>query len=70
VPLFSRPREIELPAPYGTQTQYIIPHSETLTLAQFLQNKEVTLIEVRGTWPARKPFSATADSTRWRAWVG
>ncbi len=53
VPPFSRPREIELPAPYGTHTQYIIPHSETLTLAEYLQDKGVTLIEVRGTWPPR-----------------
>ena len=46
-----RPREIELPAPYGKATQYIIPHSETFTLAKALENKGVKLIETRGTWP-------------------
>ena len=46
-----RPREIELPAPYGKTTQYIIPHSETITLAKALENKGVKLIETRGTWP-------------------
>jgi saccharopine dehydrogenase-like NADP-dependent oxidoreductase len=51
VPPFARPREIELPQPYGTSIQYIIPHSETFTLAKYLENKGVELIEVRGTWP-------------------
>jgi lysine 6-dehydrogenase len=51
VPPFARPREIELPQPYGKSTQYIIPHSETFTLAKYLENKGVELIEVRGTWP-------------------
>ncbi|MBZ0255199.1 saccharopine dehydrogenase NADP-binding domain-containing protein [bacterium] len=51
VPPFARPREITLPEPYGTHTQYIIPHSETVTLAEFLKPKGVRLIEVRGTWP-------------------
>ena len=51
VPPFARPRDIELPAPYGTHPQYIIPHSETQTLAKYLANKGVRLIEVRGTWP-------------------
>lgn len=51
VPPFARPREIELPHPYGKSIQYIIPHSETFTLAKFLENKDVELIEVRGTWP-------------------
>lgn len=51
VPPFARPREIELPAPYGKATQYIIPHSETITLAKALENKGVKLIETRGTWP-------------------
>ncbi|MFC0274570.1 saccharopine dehydrogenase family protein [Metabacillus herbersteinensis] len=51
VPPFARPREIELPEPYGKGIQYIIPHSETKTLAKALKNKEVELIEVRGTWP-------------------
>lgn len=53
VPPFARPREIELPQPYGTHTQYIIPHSETRTLAEHLAGKGVKLIEVRGTWPPR-----------------
>lgn len=51
VPPFARPREVELPKPYGKTTQYIIPHSETVTLAQALKEKGVRLIEVRGTWP-------------------
>jgi lysine 6-dehydrogenase len=51
VPPFARPREIELPHPYGKSIQYIIPHSETFTLAKYLENKGVGLIEVRGTWP-------------------
>ncbi|MEI8113392.1 MAG: saccharopine dehydrogenase C-terminal domain-containing protein [Bacteroidia bacterium] len=51
VPPFARPREIELPQPYGKSIQYIIPHSETFTLAKYLENKGVELIEVRGTWP-------------------
>ncbi|MGD0984409.1 MAG: saccharopine dehydrogenase C-terminal domain-containing protein [Acidimicrobiales bacterium] len=53
VPPFARPREIHLPAPYGTGTQYIIPHAETRTLAQNLAHKGVRLIEVRGTWPPK-----------------
>lgn len=51
VPPFARAREIELPQPYGKNIQYIIPHSETFTLAKYLRNKNVELIEVRGTWP-------------------
>lgn len=51
VPPFARPRDIKLPEPYGTHPQYIIPHSETVTLAEFLKPKGVRLIEVRGTWP-------------------
>ena len=51
VPPFARPREIDLPQPYGKTTQYIIPHSEAVTLAQALKDKGVRLIEVRGTWP-------------------
>ncbi len=51
VPPFARPLEIELPQPYGKSIQYIIPHSETFTLAKYLENKNVELIEVRGTWP-------------------
>ncbi len=48
---FARPRDIALPAPYGTHPQYIIPHSETKTLAEHLAGRGVELIEVRGTWP-------------------
>ncbi|MDQ6420660.1 saccharopine dehydrogenase C-terminal domain-containing protein [Paenibacillus sp. LHD-117] len=48
---FARPREIELPEPYGKAVQYIIPHAETRTLAKALESKGVKLIEVRGTWP-------------------
>lgn len=48
---FARPRMIALPGPYGTHPQYIIPHSETKTLAEYLQGRGVELIEVRGTWP-------------------
>lgn len=51
VPPFARPRDIQLPEPYGTHPQYIIPHSETVTLAEYLKPKGVRLIEVRGTWP-------------------
>ncbi|SMG24906.1 saccharopine dehydrogenase family protein [Paenibacillus aquistagni] len=51
VPPFARPLDIKLPEPYGVSTQYIIPHSETRTLAQALKHKGVHLIEVRGTWP-------------------
>lgn len=53
VPPFARPREIELPAPYGKTVQYIIPHAETKTLAQALSPKGVKRIEVRGTWPQK-----------------
>ena len=53
VPPFARPREIELPHPYGTHTQYIIPHAETTTLPQSLADKQIQLIEVRGTWPLK-----------------
>ncbi|OBZ08584.1 saccharopine dehydrogenase family protein [Bacillus sp. FJAT-26390] len=48
---FARPREIELPEPYGKSIQYIIPHAETRTLAKSLESKGVQLVEVRGTWP-------------------
>jgi saccharopine dehydrogenase-like NADP-dependent oxidoreductase len=51
VPPFARPREIELPPPFGTHTQYIIPHAETMTLPKSLADKQIQLIEVRGTWP-------------------
>lgn len=48
---FARPRRVKLPEPYGDTVQYIIPHSETVTLAQALKDKGVRRIEVRGTWP-------------------
>jgi lysine 6-dehydrogenase len=53
VPPFARPREIALPEPFGTHPQYIIPHAETKTVAQYLAHKGVKLIEVRGTWPPK-----------------
>lgn len=55
VPPFARPLDIELPAPYGTHPQYIIPHAETKTVAAYLeaQGKRARLIEVRGTWPPK-----------------
>ncbi|WP_286228733.1 saccharopine dehydrogenase family protein [Neobacillus mesonae] len=53
VPPFARPRKIQLPEPYGETVQYIIPHSETRTLAKALEHKGVQLIEVRGTWPQK-----------------
>ena len=51
----TRPLEVELPAPYGTHPQYIIPHAETKTVAAYLeeQGKQARLIEVRGTWPPK-----------------
>lgn len=51
VPPFARPRDIALPEPYGTNPQYIIPHSETVTLAEALKDKGIRLVETRGTWP-------------------
>ncbi len=53
VPPFARPRKIELPPPFGTHTQYIIPHAETMTLPKSLADKQIQLIEVRGTWPPK-----------------
>jgi saccharopine dehydrogenase-like NADP-dependent oxidoreductase len=53
VPPFARPMEIELPPPFGTHVQYIIPHAETMTLPKSLADKQVRLIEVRGTWPPK-----------------
>jgi saccharopine dehydrogenase-like NADP-dependent oxidoreductase len=53
VPPFARPLEITLPEPYGTHTQYIIPHPEPLTLSKSLIHKGVRLIEARGTWPPK-----------------
>lgn len=53
VPPFAREREIALPEPYGTHPQWIIPHSETRTAYEYLKDKGVRLIEVRGTWPPK-----------------
>ncbi len=53
VPPFARPRDIKLPQPYGTHTQWIIPHAETVTLPRSLPNMGIKLIEVRGTWPPK-----------------
>lgn len=50
---FARPRDIKLPQPYGTHTQWIIPHAETVTLPRSLPNMGIKLIEVRGTWPQK-----------------
>jgi saccharopine dehydrogenase-like NADP-dependent oxidoreductase len=51
VPCFARPMTIELPEPFGTHEQYIIPHPEPLTLSKSLAHKGVRLVEARGTWP-------------------
>jgi saccharopine dehydrogenase-like NADP-dependent oxidoreductase len=53
VPPFARPRNIRLPAPYGTHPQYIIPHPEPVTLSRSLASKGVRLVEARGTWPPK-----------------
>ena len=50
---FSRPLDITLPEPYGTHTQYIIPHPEPVTLSQTLASKGIRLVEARGTWPPK-----------------
>ena len=48
---FARPLDVTLPEPFGTHTQYIIPHAETQTIPKSFKNKGVQLVEVRGTWP-------------------
>jgi saccharopine dehydrogenase-like NADP-dependent oxidoreductase len=53
VPPFARPRDIELPEPFGRHTQWIIPHAETRTLPNSFPDKGIELIEVRGTWPPK-----------------
>ncbi|OCA92261.1 saccharopine dehydrogenase family protein [Pseudobacillus wudalianchiensis] len=53
VPPFARPRNIQLPEPYGETLQYIIPHAETITLSKALKEKGIKLIETRGTWPEK-----------------
>ena len=61
---FARPRMIDLPQPFGSSYEYIIPHSETLTLAKTMKNKGVRLIEVRGTWPP-KTMELLASLYKW-----
>ncbi|MDR2076451.1 MAG: saccharopine dehydrogenase NADP-binding domain-containing protein [Desulfovibrio sp.] len=53
VPPFARPRDVKLPEPYGTLPEYIIPHSETRTVAEALKDKGIRLVETRGTWPQK-----------------
>ena len=55
VPPFARERLIPTPAPYGTNPQYIIPHSEVHTATKYLKGigKTPRLVEVRGTWPQK-----------------
>jgi saccharopine dehydrogenase-like NADP-dependent oxidoreductase len=53
VPPFARERLIDLPEPFGCHPQWIIPHAETRTAHAYLKDKEVRLIEVRGTWPPK-----------------
>jgi len=48
---FARPRMIDKPEPFGPSVEYIIPHSETFTLAKTVKDKGIRLIETRGTWP-------------------
>ena len=48
---FARPLKVKLPEPFGTHTQYIIPHAETQTIPKSFKEKGVRLVEVRGTWP-------------------
>ena len=55
VPPFARERLIPTPPPYGTNPQYIIPHSEVHTATEYLKKigKPPRLVEVRGTWPQK-----------------
>jgi lysine 6-dehydrogenase len=53
VPPFSRERVIDLPDPYGSHPQWIIPHSETRTVYEYLKDKGIRLVETRGTWPPK-----------------
>ena len=50
---FARPLNVTLPEPFGTHTQYIIPHAETQTIPKSFKEKGVRLVEVRGTWPPK-----------------
>jgi saccharopine dehydrogenase-like NADP-dependent oxidoreductase len=51
VPPFSLKKMIELPQPFGTLPQYVIPHPEAFTIPKYI--KGVKRIEVRGTWPEK-----------------
>jgi lysine 6-dehydrogenase len=51
VPPFSLEKMIELPEPFGTLPQYVIPHPEAFTIPRYI--KGVKRIEVRGTWPEK-----------------
>lgn len=51
VPPFSMEKMIDLPEPYGSLPQYVIPHPEVHTLPRYIQG--VKRIEVRGTWPEK-----------------
>jgi saccharopine dehydrogenase-like NADP-dependent oxidoreductase len=53
MPPFARERMIDLPEPFGSHPQWIIPHAETRTAHAYLKDKGVRLIEVRGTWPPK-----------------
>jgi saccharopine dehydrogenase-like NADP-dependent oxidoreductase len=53
VPPFARERLIDLPEPFGSHPQWIIPHAETRTAHAYLNDKGIRLIEVRGTWPPK-----------------
>ena len=52
VPPFSREKIIDLPEPFGSHPQYIIPHPEGYTIPRFIK-KNIKKIEVRGTWPPK-----------------
>jgi len=51
VPPFSLEKMIELPPPFGTLPQYVIPHPETFTIPRYIRG--VKRVEVRGTWPEK-----------------
>jgi saccharopine dehydrogenase-like NADP-dependent oxidoreductase len=51
VPPFSLEKMIELPEPFGTIPQWIIPHPETTSLPKHV--KGVKRVEIRGTWPPK-----------------
>lgn len=53
VPPFARPLDVPLPEPFGTHPEYIIPHSETVTLSDYFKDRGIRLVEVRGTWPPK-----------------